>query len=92
MKKIIIPLLFMLYPIALQAQLLEGEDGIYYDQDRNPYTGTYKEYYNNGQLKTEMQVMSGLKHGTIKLFFKNGQIKEIRAYSKNLMDGTMLKS
>ncbi len=88
MKKISAFLVFILYALTLQAQHLEREDGIYYDKYNNPYTGTYAEHYENGQIKIEMQIKSGLKHGIIKMFFINGRIKEIRAYYNNLMDGT----
>lgn len=88
MKKISIILIFILYTFTLKAQILKGEDGVYYDKQNNPYTGTYTEYFENGQIKIEMQIKSGLKHGIIKMFFKTGQINEIRAYYQNLMDST----
>lgn len=36
---------------------------------------TYKEYYENGQLKREKPTVNGKKHGTLKEYYKTGELR-----------------
>ncbi|WGH76434.1 DUF3352 domain-containing protein [Tenacibaculum tangerinum] len=49
---------------------------------------SYKEYYENGQLKFEVDLKDGLKEGSYKSYYENGNLK-IKGYFKNdTQDGT----
>jgi antitoxin component YwqK of YwqJK toxin-antitoxin module len=88
MQKIlsIVAILFMVTNIFGQ-HLTKKEDELFYDSDNKPYTGTYKEYYENGQLQTKMELKEGLPHGEVFIYFPHGQINEIRSFDLGQMDG-----
>lgn len=90
MKSIIlIPALFLFF-IQINAQLIEKEDGKYYDHNNNLYSGTYIEYFPSGRIQLEMNVLNGEKHGITTLYYDNNQKKEIRSFKNNKMDGTWI--
>ncbi len=80
----IISLLFS--SVATTAQQVEEKNGIYY-QNGEPFTGTYETFFENGQLKREMELKNGKKDGKVKIYLENGQISEIHAYKNNKMHG-----
>lgn len=86
---ILLPLMLLFFS-QLSAQLIEKEDGKYYDHNGNLYSGTYIEYYPSGNIHTEMNVLNGEKHGTTSIYFDNQQKKEVRAFKHNKMDGTWI--
>lgn len=87
MKKIVTLIVFtVVFYVGLNAQVIHEVDGIYYADDL-PYTGTYKSYDDNFQLKMEMKLLEGKKEGITKLYFEDGSLQEIRSYKNNLMDG-----
>jgi antitoxin component YwqK of YwqJK toxin-antitoxin module len=89
MKKLILVLAMVVTGSLLQAQLVEKE-GLYYDFNDNLYTGTYIEYFPNGHVRLEMNVLEGEKHGMTTYFFGDGTKKEVRHFSHNKMHGTWI--
>lgn len=72
----------------LFAQISEDENGIYYDESKNLYNGTYIEFHDNGVKKIEMNIKDGLKDGETTLYSMEGKISEIRSFKMGKMDGT----
>ena len=83
-------LLIIFFSLSTLAQNLVVHDNIYFDQDGNPFTGKYKEYYASGSVKLEMDLNKGMKNGNVIMYFENGKIHEVYAYKQNLMDGLWL--
>lgn len=46
-----------------------------------------REYYETGELKSEINYLNGLKHGEEKIYYKGGKIKEINHYSDGVKSG-----
>ena len=63
--------------------------GIYYRDkaQKNPYTGDYREYYDNGTIKLEMQIGNGVPEGTYVIYFENRKPQEIRSYRGGKLHG-----
>jgi|GEM_PF-1584662 len=40
----------------------------------------YKEYYPNGKLKIEVEIIKGLQNGTLKEYYNNGQLKRLQEW------------
>ena len=59
-------------------QLIQKEDGRYYDAGGNLYSGSYFEYYPSGVKRIEMNVLNGWKEGETKLYYENGNLQEVR--------------
>jgi len=79
--------ILLLISLSSAGQIVQGDDGLYYDENDNPYTGIYKEYYADGTVRTEMTLTNGMKNGQVKINFPDGRIHEIRSYRFNRMDG-----
>ncbi|TAJ12058.1 toxin-antitoxin system YwqK family antitoxin [Marinilabiliaceae bacterium JC017] len=90
MKKLILFSLLVVFTASINAQLIEKEDGRYYDHNDKLYTGTYIEYYNSGDKRIEMTVLNGEKHGITTMYFENQQKQEVRSFKHNKMDGTWI--
>lgn len=69
------------------SQMIEGDDGMYYDNNQELYSGKYSEYFDNGILKMDMWVKEGLKDGEERYFYLDGKPREIRSYKSGHMDG-----
>ncbi|MGQ1889569.1 toxin-antitoxin system YwqK family antitoxin [Thermophagus sp. OGC60D27] len=89
MKKLILLLTMVAATSMMQAQLVE-KDGIYFDSNNHPYSGTYIEYFPDGTIHLEMTLLNGKKDGPTTYFYPNGQKKEVRFFKANLMDGTWI--
>ena len=63
--------------------------GIYYRDKAQKilYTGDYREYYDNGTLKLEMQIGNGVPQGTCVVYFENRKPQEIRSYKNGKLHG-----
>lgn len=72
------------------SQIREHRDGLYYNQSDELYTGSYTEFYDNGNKRVEMHLRDGEKHGKIILYFESENIQEIRSYAQGLMHGTWM--
>lgn len=90
MKKVLTMAFLLAIPFLVSAQLLQKEDGKYYDKKGLLYTGTYIEYYPSGGKRIEMNLLNGQKHGKITIYFENQDTQEIRSFKQDLMDGTWL--
>jgi len=87
MKHIIsITFLFYLF-LSVQGQIVEGEDGLFYDYNNDLYTGIYVKDFENNSTEIEMTLKKGQKHGYTNIYFKTGTLKEKRSYKNNLMHG-----
>jgi len=100
MKNLLYTLLFV--PLALFGQLRHNindvveiqnvRSGLYRYHLRGslePVTGIIYDYFNNGQLKTELEVMDGWLHGKSKVWHNNGQMHMIEIYNyEKLLSGT----
>jgi antitoxin component YwqK of YwqJK toxin-antitoxin module len=69
-------------------QLTESEDGLYYDENNHLYTGSYIEFYGNGNKRIELNLINGLKDKQVFLYFEDGTTNEIRSYKAGKKDGT----
>ena len=66
---IFIVLIFSLNSIA---QIIKSDKGIYLDQNNIPYTGIYNEYYENGEIRVEINLKNGVQDGLTNIYFENG--------------------
>src|SRR5574344_588860 len=82
---VLIGIIFLIISSAY-AQDIKEVDGVYYSVTK-PYSGSYKSYYPNGNLKVEMNLIDGLKDGAVKLYFESGELNELRSYKMNVMHG-----
>ena len=64
-----------------------NSENIYVNVKGKPYSGVYKEYYENGNLKLQMKLKKGFKNGNVFLYFENGKLSEVYSYKNNMMDG-----
>lgn len=71
---------------TMKAQSIHESNGLFY-ADSVLFTGVYKNYHENLQLKTEMNLVEGKKEGITRIYFDDGKLKEIRAYNNNFMNG-----
>jgi len=86
MKKIILYTILFFGLIAnVYSQNIVKKDGKYVDEKNEPFTGVYKEYYDNGQLKSEISLSNGLLDDKSYFYHKDGSKKEIRAYRDGKM-------
>ncbi|MFP4524867.1 MAG: hypothetical protein ACLFNL_00625, partial [Bacteroidales bacterium] len=58
-NKINLFLIILLLPALSFSQEITRKDGKYYNSDNELYSGTVKEYYDNGELKAEIKVENG---------------------------------
>ncbi|MCE1154686.1 MAG: toxin-antitoxin system YwqK family antitoxin, partial [Bacteroidales bacterium] len=52
------------------------------------YTGEYREYFDDGSLKVEMNIKDGKPEGAYIVYFSNGKPNEVRAYRNGEFHGT----
>lgn len=87
MKRTILILSGLLICSSAFSQISLGDDGLYYDKDQNPYSGEYREYFDNGQIRQEMTVLRGLIDGKVSQWYRSGTLKEIRMFKSGRRDG-----
>lgn len=75
------------FSLVTFAQLNKGEDGLYYDENKDLYSGLYIEFNSNGSKRVELPLKNGIKDGEVKLFFEDGSLNEIRSYKEGKMHG-----
>jgi antitoxin component YwqK of YwqJK toxin-antitoxin module len=84
----IISIILVLSGINLSAQqIFEDLNGIYFASNMEPYSGTYLQYYENGNVKIEYHLAEGILNGVTTLYFENGQKSEVRSYKNGRKDG-----
>lgn len=92
MKRIILltGIFFMMW-VALVAQnqaIVQSEGLFFTDASQTKlYTGEYKEFYDNGALKVEMNIKEGKPEGPYIIYFANGKPQEVRAYRNGEFHG-----
>ena len=69
------------------AQVIIDEKGLYHNEDNELYTGTYIEFYPNGNKRIELSLNQGIIHGPVTLYFESGERKKIRSYSNGEKTG-----
>jgi len=50
-----------------------------------------KEYYDNGNLKSETPYLEGIKHGVVKEYYESGTLKSETSYANRLLNGPAKK-
>lgn len=88
-KKIIILTLCSILALGLSAQKIVQSEGMFFTDATQTklYTGDYKEYYETGELKLEVNIKEGKPEGSYVVYFKNGKPNEVRAYKDGLSHG-----
>jgi len=79
------------FNISSFSQIIKGNDGRYYDENDKLFTGTYLEFYDNGNKKMEVSLKDGIKDGEMILYFEDGKKNEVRYFDKGNMNGIWLK-
>ena len=74
---------FIVISIAGAAQVTIDEDGLYLNEHNELYTGTYIEFYTNGNKRIELSLNKGIVDGPVTLYFESGEVSEIRYYKKD---------
>jgi antitoxin component YwqK of YwqJK toxin-antitoxin module len=74
--------------VVSSAQVTIDEQGLYHDANNELYTGTYIEFYTNGNKRIELSLNKGKVDGSVTLYLESGQTSEIRSYKSGKMDGT----
>jgi len=86
MKRLTLLLLLVPFLSGAQNNVTE-KNGLYLDSNGKPFTGTYQEYFENGQVKSQMEIVQGLLNGQVKVYFPSGELNEIRSYIKGEKSG-----
>jgi antitoxin component YwqK of YwqJK toxin-antitoxin module len=87
MKKTILILTGLMLFGSSFCQINLGDDGLYYDKNQQLFSGNYKEFYDNGQLKQDMTLISGKIDGKVSLWYRSGTLKENRMFQAGLRNG-----
>ena len=85
MKKLILLTLFFI-PILGISQ----EDDTFYVEDIPSYNGPTKFYYNNGDLKMEINYTDGIRNGERKLYHQNGRLKQKESWVNGIIEGNVI--
>lgn len=69
--------------------LIYYSNGYYYADKAQSrfYTGDYREFYENGTLKLEMQIRDGMPERPYIVYFENRKPQEVRSYKDGKMHG-----
>ena len=95
MKKILLILIMFLLTLTScgkerieDMSKLELRDGkIYVIGENKPYTGTFTEKYENGNLGKKKNYKNGLRHGKQETYYRNGQLALLNTYKNGQLDG-----
>jgi antitoxin component YwqK of YwqJK toxin-antitoxin module len=87
MKTLVSISLLLFFSFALAGQIAKSDDGLYYDQNGDLYTGVYTETFPDGSLKAEISLLHGQRHGVSKIYHENGKIRDLQSYKHNMMHG-----
>lgn len=83
----------VLFVVALtaSAQIKPETDGeLFYGEGNKPFTGQYREYWENGNTKVEIPLKAGVINGDMIIYFSDRSRNEIRAYKSGKMHGTWI--
>ncbi|MBN2273615.1 MAG: hypothetical protein JXR41_06745 [Bacteroidales bacterium] len=81
-------LLLVSFNLPTKAQITLSEDGLYYDQSDELFSGLYVEKYDDGTVKIQVAIQNGRKNGLMKIYYPDGSVNELRMYKNNMMHGT----
>lgn len=87
MKKYYLALIYIFLVQLSFSQIIIDKDGLYYNEDNELFTGSYVEFYDNGNKKIELDLKDGKKDGKVFLYFENSEINEMRSYKEGLKHG-----
>ena len=68
-------------------QLVTRDGYTYLVNSDQPFTGTARSHYSNGQLEIETNYMNGIEEGTYTSYWENGQLKEKAILVNGRKDG-----
>jgi hypothetical protein len=63
MKKYSLIFAFLLIIPFTAGQISQDEDGLYYDEQNELYTGTYSEYFDSGKVRLTLNISEGILDG-----------------------------
>ena len=86
MKKLVL-LLSMMFVVTLGFSQLNKQNNLVYTDQGDLFTGTYVEYYDNGNQKVKADFKEGLKDGKVITFFADGTKENLFTYKAGVFDG-----
>ena len=90
-KNRFIIVLWLVFSVGLSAQTnkIIQSDGLFFTDASQTklYTGEFKEFFDNGALKVEMNIKEGKPEGPYIIYFENGKPNEVRAYRNGEFHG-----
>ena len=91
MRKIYFIAALLSFVFTASAQTIPTKDGdLFFGEGNKPFTGLYKEYWENGNTKVEIPLKKGVINGEMILYFSDKSRNEIRAYRSGKMHGTWI--
>jgi antitoxin component YwqK of YwqJK toxin-antitoxin module len=88
MSRIVLLSVFLLtITLSVSGQATKGEDGLYYNNDKELFTGIHNEYAEDSLTRIEISVKEGKLDGQTKVYYKSGQLQEIRSFQDGQMHG-----
>jgi len=85
----IVLLLILSASLSAQTSKIVQSDGLFFTDATQTklYSGEYKEFFDNGALKVEMNIKEGKPEGAYIVYFANGKPNEVRAYRNGEFHG-----
>ena len=80
MRKLFSLLGIGLFTLTFNAQDLVSIEGEFLADDGAKANGTYKTFYNSGNVKAEYNFLDGQENGATTFFHENGKVKEVGTY------------
>lgn len=73
---------------AVEAKPVESEGLFFTDASQTKlYTGGYKEFFDDGELRLEMMIIQGKPEGPYVVYYRNGRPNEVRSYHDGKFHG-----
>ncbi len=86
-KLLFTSLWLLLFFVSANAQIYKKADSLYYDNKDNIYTGTYTEFFPNGNTRIILSLKDGKKDGITYIYFDNKQLKEQQSFESGKPNG-----
>ena len=64
-------------------------NGVVYNTNEQPINGLYKTYYDDGNVKMEIESLNGLPHGQGKFYDKDGKLQYLTLFFKGRLNGSL---
>lgn len=86
---IMIAAIFVCTSLLSQKSPIVQSEGLFFTDATQTklYSGEFKEYYDNGALKLELNIKDGKPQGAYIVYFSNGKPNEVRAYRNGEFHG-----